>query len=99
MRGKIVCSTVVAAVGLATFAAPSATADHTDDTFIGAIESEGIPFSTADEAIALAEAVCAYVSAGQPAEQVAGDISGLGNWSEEQSGSFVQAAAQSYCPS
>ena len=99
MRGKIILSAVVAAAGLAVVTAAPAFADDTDDTFIAVLESEDIPFSSSDEAIALAEAVCEYVAAGQPAEQVAVEISGPANWSVEQSGFFVGAATQSYCPS
>lgn len=98
MRSNIIFSAVVAAAGLAVLTASPALADETDDVFINALDSEGIPFSTSDEAIALAEAVCEYVAAGQPAEQVAVDISGPENWSVEQSGFFVGAATESYCP-
>ena len=101
MRGKIILSALVAAVGLATLTATPAFADDTDDTddiFISALEGQGIPVTTSDDAIALAEAVCEYVAAGQPAEQVAVEISGPANWSVEQSGLFVAAATQSYCP-
>lgn len=101
MRGKIILSALVAAAGLATLTATPAFADDTDDTddiFISALEDQGIPVPTSDDAIALAEAVCEYVAAGQPAEQVAVEISGPANWSVEQSGLFVAAATQSYCP-
>jgi len=101
MRGKIILSALVAAAGLATLTATPAFADDTDDTddiFISALEGQGIPVTTSDDAIALAEAVCEYVAAGQPAEQVAVEISGPANWSVEQSGFFVGAATQSYCP-
>ncbi len=98
MRGKIILSALVAAAGLATLTATPAFADDTDDIFISALEGQGIPVTTSDDAIALAEAVCEYVAAGQPAEQVAVEISGPANWSVEQSGFFVGAATQSYCP-
>jgi uncharacterized protein YbjT (DUF2867 family) len=98
MRGKIILSALVAAAGLATVTAAPAFADDTDDAFISALEDQGIPVPTSDDAIALAEAVCEYVAAGQPADQVAVEISGPANWSVEQSGFFVGAATQSYCP-
>ncbi len=98
MRGKIILSALVAAAGLATLTATPAFADDTDDIFISALEDQGIPVPTSDDAIALAEAVCEYVAAGQPADQVAVEISGPANWSVEQSGFFVGAATQSYCP-
>ena len=99
MRGKIILSAVVAAAGLTACPAAPAFADDTDAVFINAIQNQGIPFSTSDDAIALAQAVCEYVAAGQPAEQVAAEISGPANWSVEQSGFFVGTATQLYCPS
>lgn len=99
MRGNLILSALVAAAALSTVTAAPACADETDDNFIGVIGGEGIPFSAPDEAIALAKAVCEYVAAGQPAEQVAVEISGPSNWSVEQSGLFVESATKSYCPS
>ena len=99
MRGTIILSAVVAAAGLAAVTAAPAFADETDDVFISVIQDQGIPFSTSGDAIALAQAVCEYVGAGQAPEQVAVEISGPANWSVEQSGFFVGAATQSYCPS
>lgn len=98
MRRTIIFSAAVAAVGLATATAAPAMADETDDIFISVLQGEGIPFSSAENAIVLAGAVCEYVAAGQPEEQVAIEISGPANWSVEQSGFFVGAAVQSYCP-
>jgi hypothetical protein len=99
MRGKIIFSAVVCAAGLATATAASALADTNDDVFIGVIQNENIPFSTPTDAISLAHAVCDYVAAGQAPEQVAVEVAGPANWSVEQSGFFVGAATQTYCPS
>ena len=99
MRGKIIFSAVVCAASLATATAAPALADANDDVFIGVIQNENIPFSTAGDAIALAHAVCDYVAAGQSPEQVAVEVAGPANWSVEQSGFFVGAATQTYCPS
>lgn len=99
MRGRIILSAVVAAAGLAAFTAAPAFADDTDAAFINTIQNKGIPFSTSDDAIALGQAVCEYVAAGQPAEQVAVEISGPANWTVEQGRFFVGAATQAYCPS
>ncbi|CAA0132150.1 Uncharacterised protein [Mycolicibacterium vanbaalenii] len=98
MRTKFIVSAVVAAAGLVTMTAAPAFADESDDIFIATLESEGVPFSSSEDAIALAEAVCEYVAAGQPPEQVAVEISGPADWTIEQSGFFVGAATQSYCP-
>lgn len=98
MRGTITFSAVVGAVMALGTAAP-ALADDTDDIFVSVLEGEGIPFSTPKDAISLAHAVCDYVHAGQKPEQVAVEISEPANWTLEQSGFFVGAATQSYCPS
>lgn len=98
MRGTLILTAVVG-VGMALGTAAPALADDTDDIFITVIEDEGIPFSTAEDAISLAHAVCDYVAAGQKPEQVAVEISEPANWTIEQSGFFVGAATQSYCPS
>ena len=97
MRGTFII-TALAAAGLATALAAPAFADETDDIFIAALEQEGIPFSTAGNAIELAGAVCEYAAAGQDKTQIALEIMGPAGWSPEQSGFFVGAATQSYCP-
>ncbi|KUI34125.1 hypothetical protein AU197_05870 [Mycobacterium sp. IS-1590] len=98
MRGTILFSAVVG-VAMALGTAAPALADDTDDIFVAVLEDEGIPFSSPKNAIDLAHAVCDYVAAGQKPEQVAVEISGPAHWSVEQSGFFVGAATQSYCPS
>lgn len=96
MRGTFFITTLAAA-GLATALAAPAFADETDDIFIAALEQEGIPFSTAGNAIELAGAVCEYAAAGQDKTQIALEIMEPAGWSPEQSGFFVGAATQSYC--
>ncbi|KUI47862.1 hypothetical protein AU198_22545 [Mycobacterium sp. GA-1199] len=98
MRGGIIFSAVVG-VAMALGTAAPALADETDDIFVSVLEGEGFPFSTPKDAISLAHAVCDYVAAGQKPEQVAVEISEPANWTLEQSGFFVGAATQSYCPS
>ncbi|AFM18841.1 Protein of unknown function (DUF732) [Mycolicibacterium chubuense NBB4] len=99
MRATIIMTAVLAGSVLATVWAAPAFADDTDDVFIDALDSEGIPFSTTENAITLADAVCDYVAAGQARDQVAVEIMGPANWTAEQSGLFVGAATRSYCPS
>lgn len=97
MRGTFII-TALAAAGLATALAAPAFANETDDIFIAALEEEGVPFSTPANAIELAGAVCEYAAAGQDKTQIALEIMGPAGWSPEQSGFFVGAATQSYCP-
>ena len=102
MRGTVIMSAATimsAAAGLATALAAPAVADPNDDVFINVIQNEGIPFSSEENAINLASAVCDYVAAGQAPEQVAVEISEPAGWTVEQSGFFVGAATQTYCPS
>lgn len=98
MRGKLIVTAAVAAAGLATALAAPAFADETDDIFISALQQQGIPFSTPDNAIQLAGAVCEYAAAGQDPTAIALEIMEPAGWSAEQSGFFVGAATQSYCP-
>ncbi|MDF2825920.1 MAG: hypothetical protein K0R68_3328 [Mycobacterium sp.] len=98
MVGRLVFAAGIAATGLALVTAAPAFADQNDDVFISVIDGEAIPYSSAENAIVLAHAVCEYVGAGQAPEQVAVEISGPANWSVEQSGFFVGAATQVYCP-
>lgn len=98
MFGKIIFTAGVAAAGLALATAAPALANQNDDIFIGVLDGESIPYSSAENAIVLAHAVCDYVAAGQAPEQVAVEISGPANWSVEQSGFFVGAATEVYCP-
>ncbi|MDG4665969.1 DUF732 domain-containing protein [Mycobacterium sp. 236(2023)] len=98
MRGKFIFTAAVAAAGLATALAAPALAQDANEIFISALDSEGIPYSSADNAIQLAGAVCEYAAAGQDKTQIALEIMGPAGWSPEQSGFFVGAATQSYCP-
>ncbi|CAN3130442.1 DUF732 domain-containing protein [Mycobacterium sp. smrl_JER01] len=98
MHGRLLFA-AAAATGLTVALAAPAVADETDDIFISALESQGIPFSTADNAIQLAGAVCEYAAAGQDPTQIALEIMEPAGWTAEQSGFFVGAATQSYCPS
>ncbi|MGE2833908.1 DUF732 domain-containing protein [Mycobacterium sp. SMC-4] len=99
MRGGRVFGAVAATGAVAVVLAVPAGAEDTDDVFIDAIDTKGIPYSSTADAIDLATAICEYVSAGQPANQVAVEIVGPAGWTAEQSGLFVEAATRSYCPS
>lgn len=98
MYGRIILAAGVSAVGLALGTATPALADANDDIFISRIDGEDIPYSSAENAIVLAHAICDYAAAGQAPEQIAIEISGPANWTVEQSESFVSAATKVYCP-
>ncbi|MGE2737749.1 DUF732 domain-containing protein [Mycolicibacterium vaccae] len=99
MRGEWFFGAVAVAGLLALAVAAPAGADDPDDAFLDAIDTKGIPYSSTTDAIDLATAICAYVSAGQAPDQVAVEIVGPAGWTAEQSGLFVEAATRSYCPS
>lgn len=99
MRGERLFGVVTVAGAVALALAIPAGADDTDDVFLDAIETQGIPYSSTTDAIDLATAICEYVSAGQAPNQVAVEIIGSAGWTAEQSGLFVEAATTSYCPS
>ncbi|MGB3483362.1 MAG: DUF732 domain-containing protein [Mycobacterium sp.] len=98
MCGKILFSALAAAAVVATVTAAPASADTDDNTFLTVLDGAAIPYSSSENAIVLAHAVCDYVAAGQAPEQVTVEISGPANWSAEQSSLFVSAATQTYCP-
>ncbi len=98
MFGRIMITAGLAAAGLALGTAAPALADENDETFISAIDDEAVPYSSAENAIGLAKAVCEYAAAGQAPPQIAAEISGPANWTIEQSELFVGAATQVYCP-
>jgi hypothetical protein len=99
MRGKFLFSAAAAGIVLATGMAAPAYADETDSIFISVLDEEGIPYTSASDAILVAKGVCVYLTEGSSFEDVLQQVmeeSGLG---VEQSGFFVGAATASYCPS
>ncbi|MEZ0342947.1 DUF732 domain-containing protein [Mycobacterium sp. pV006] len=98
MRGRHLFGAAVAAGAVAVALAIPAVADDPDDVFLDAIDTRGIPYASTADAIDLATAICEYVSAGQAPNQVAVEIIGPAGWTAEQSGLFVEAATESYCP-
>lgn len=96
--GRLCIAAGIAAIALALATPATAFADDDDDHFIGMIDDQAIPYSTAKNVIVLAHSVCDYVAAGQAPGQVVDEISGPANWSVEQSDFFVGAATQVYCP-
>lgn len=98
MRGKLIFSVVVAGAALATGLAAPAYAEEADDIFVSVLDGEGIPYPTAEEAVLVANGVCAYMSEGNSLEDAVGEVMKETGLKLEQSGFFVGAAAASYCP-
>lgn len=74
-----------------------ASANTVDDAFIAALDSYPVPYSTSQNAITLARAVCDSLAAGESPDAVAIAIGQPANWTVTQSVFFVQTSAQTYC--
>jgi len=98
MRGKFTFSVMVAGAALATGLAAPAYAEETDDIFVSVLDGEGISYPSAEDAVLVANGVCAYMSEGNSLEDAVGEVMKETGLELEQSGFFVGAAAASYCP-
>jgi hypothetical protein len=79
------------------FAAP-ASADQTDDAFVGALQKNGIAFTDPGAAIAAGHSVCAGLDKGQtPALMMLALVKNT-NLSPKESGYVVRQSVTSYCP-
>jgi hypothetical protein len=79
------------------FAAP-ATADPTDDAFIGALTKNGITVSDRDSATSMAQAVCDGFDHHQKPSLMAMKLMKQSGLSLKQSSYFVGVAISAYCP-
>ena len=98
MRGKFIFATVVAGAALATGLAAPAYADDTDEIFVGVLDDEGIPYTSASDAILVANGVCAFLAEGNTLEDATVEVMNESGLGVEQSGFFVGAATAAYCP-
>ncbi len=93
---------LVAAVlgGIAVIAAPIANADATDDIFLQALGQQGISFSNLSDqtVVSAGHGVCQDWSNGATLIQTLSDVKGALKLSDTNTGFFVGAATQSYCP-
>ena len=99
MRGKFIFSVLVAAAALATgLAAPAHAEGETDAIFINVLDEEGIPYTSATDAISVANGVCVLLSEGNSLEDATREVMNKTRLDVEQSGFFVGAATAAYCP-
>jgi hypothetical protein len=98
MRGKFIFAAVIAGAALATGPAAPAYADETDEIFIGVLDEEGIPYTSASDAILVANGVCAFLAEGNTLEDATVEVMNESGLGVEQSGFFVGAATAAYCP-
>ena len=81
--------------------APTARADVADDSFLQALDGNGIQYGTVDNAMYVAKAfVCDQFAAnpGVPLNDVVAGVAGYTNWSNADSAFFTSSAIAAYCP-
>jgi hypothetical protein len=98
MRGKFIFATVVAGAALSTGLAAPAYADEIDDIFISVLDEEGIPYTSASDAILVANGVCVFLSEGNTLEDATVEVMNESGLGAQESGFFVGAATAAYCP-
>ena len=99
MRAKFLISAVVAGAALATgLAAPAYAQGETDAIFISVLDEEGVPYTSASDAISVANEVCVFLSEGNSLEDATVMVMNESGLGVEQSGFFVGAATAAYCP-
>ena len=95
-------ATLIAAAGAAGaigLAAPVAHADTNDGKFLAALKAEGITDHISPQhAIEAGHIVCQKLDAGQTPTQVANDVLNSSAMPAYQSGYFVGASINAYCP-
>jgi len=85
---------------LAVIAAPIANADATDDVFLQVLGQQGISFSNLSNqtVVNAGKGVCQDWANGANLAQTLSDVQGALKLSDTNSGFFIGAATQSYCP-
>jgi Protein of unknown function (DUF732) len=85
---------------MAVVAAPIANADATDDVFLQALGQQGISFNNLSNqtVVSAGHGVCQDWANGASLPQTLSDVKGALGLSDTNSGYFIGAATQSYCP-
>ena len=91
-----VCAALLCAGALSS--APPASADPTDDSFLGALADYGININNPATAISMARAVCAGFDNNQNSNVVAMKVMKDTTLSAKQAGYFVGVSISAYCP-
>jgi hypothetical protein len=89
-----------AVLGVVAVAAPTAHADYAVDSgsFLGALNSRGITFTSKPAAIAAGHEVCDELDQGKQASDVANNVMTLSNLDGYHAGFFVGASIAAFCP-
>jgi Protein of unknown function (DUF732) len=98
VRAEFVFAAVTTGAALAMAMAAPANADPTTDAiFIQVLDEEGIPYTSASDAIDVANGVCVFMSEGNSLQDAVVQVSAESGLGVEDSGFFVGAATQAYC--
>jgi hypothetical protein len=97
---RLLGSAVAVLGGITVSAAPIASADATDATFVAALAQKGITFpNLSDEQVGtLGRGVCKDWDGGASISATVADVHNTTQLSDNGSSFFVGAATQSYCP-
>jgi hypothetical protein len=82
----------------ATFTAAPASADQTDDGFIAALASQGIPVPDINAAIQEGRTVCGLLDQGATRPMLVMRVLRDTNLSARQAGFFIGVSTAAYCP-
>ena len=77
---------------------PAYAQGETDAIFISVLDEEGVPYTSASDAISVANEVCVFLSEGNSLEDATVMVMNESGLGVEQSGFFVGAATAAYCP-
>jgi hypothetical protein len=89
-----------AVLGVVAVAAPTAHADYAVDSgsFLGALNSRGITFTSKQAAVAAGHEVCDELDQGKQTSDVASNVMTLSNLDGYHAGFFVGASIAAFCP-
>jgi len=91
-----ICAVLLCAAAL--FTAAPASADPTDDAFLGGLTDNGIVINDPDAAISMAHTVCAGFDSNQPPGLLAMKAMKDNDLTAKQAGFFVGLSVSAYCP-
>ena len=89
---------VVAVLGLAGLATPTARADAVDDKFLAALKSHGVTVQSPQAAIVAGHEVCDELDLGRHQPDVAAEVMQNSNLDSYKAGYFVGVSIAAFCP-
>ena len=89
---------VVALLGLAAVACPTAHADAVDNAFVTAVKANGIQFASPQAAIIAGHEVCDELDLGKQTSDVANEVMTNSNLDGYRAGYFIGVSIAAYCP-